>query len=234
VTILGVLEFRASLDSRGKWVFPAALSALIASYVLVCGATYFWSGFNSEPFASTFPWLLAALGVLGIALAFYKGIKPVVAPSSITTIDERTRLDLCNLFAFAIDHTTLLILTNFIIKAPTNAAAPLKIDGDIEAAQASVDFVRHVSTNLKSAALLQAFLNWMEPTEGEAERTIEQIPKDQRPFGVDPLILRRCIVANWRCIRAMEFLQNEKHKVEQGLISRRSELSSRLLWRMPR
>jgi hypothetical protein len=234
-----LLHWKAWLETvNPNWVAGSAIALIIAIAVSPFVRQGQWPAASWESVGVGAFATLIVVAIVGALVSLFIAAKrpaAVAARQVAVEIDERTRLDLCNLLAFAIDHATVLYLTDLIMKAPMKiVTAPLKVDGDTEAAEASADFVRHVSINLKNIPFLhQAFLDWMAHTEDEAEHTIEQIPQDRRPSGIDPLVVRRCAVANWRCIRAMEFLQHERRKGEQALINRRSELDQRLLRRMP-
>jgi hypothetical protein len=238
--VLGVLELRGRLEPWGKWAFPAGLGTLLGAYVLTCALALFWSGVNFQVVASAAPWLLAAFGVLGIGAALFSRFNRQPPPAALTPvtgagIDGQARLDLIHLLDFAVNQTTVLWLTDLIMKAPLSVVStPFKLDSNTEAAQASNDFVRHVSIQLSQGTFRrQEFLNWMVQAQTEAENQVEQMPQDQRPPGTDPLVLRRCAIANLQCIRAWDFLQRERHEVGQRLIAQRSQLIEQLRLRSP-
>lgn len=129
VAVLGTLEFRSWLQSRGKWAFATLLGGLIAVYLIVFALALFWTAPAWALFVTVFPWLLAAFGVLGIASGLYRAIAVEKAlPSSVrlaSAIDTQTRLDLIHLLDFAAmqaSHAMLRRLIDLAFEPPIREA----------------------------------------------------------------------------------------------------------------
>lgn len=234
VAVLGVLEFRLWLAGKGKWLFPAALSALIASYALICAATYFWNGSSSEPFAAVFPWLLAALGVLGIALAFYEGIKrqrSAAVPSAAATIDGQSRLDLIHLLDFAANQTTILMLDWLLEESDAPAITEgFRGGSDTEEAHNSRHFFTGwVAQQFGMGTHRHAeYMNVLHQAEIDAERVLQVVPPAERPSDVDLLALRRYRISELQFRRTIHFINHQKHEVRERIIHQRRALIERL------
>ena len=188
--------------------------------------------------ANNWTWAGAAGAALAIFLFNWRYFKrPTIAapqPAKVSSLDGQANLDLIHLLDFASNQTTLVWLSDLIMKAPDSAVRPPKLDGDTESAQASSDFVRHVSIQLGQGTFRrQEFLNWMAQAESEAESQVERMTSDQRPKGIDPLVVRRCAIANLQAHRAFGFLCHERHEVEQRLITQRPKLIEHLRLRSP-
>lgn len=235
VVALAILEFRPWLDKQWRYAFVAAMTALLVVFAGILSVAF--HGTAVTVLWSALPWLLAAFGCLGIAIAIYQTIKPEKSSDpalAAQTIDGQSHLDLVHLLDFAVNQTTILWLFDLILKTPEVAVVPMKIDGDAQAAKMAGDFVRHVSIQLGQDTLRQQiFLSLMAQTESEAERRVEEMPADKRPEGIDPLVLRRCAIAILQANRAFDFLHREKREVEQRLIGQRSRLIEQLRFRSP-
>jgi hypothetical protein len=243
--VLGVLELRARFEKLGKWVFPASLGALLGAYALTCVLAFFWSSLSLQAVVVAAPWLLAAFGILGIASGFYRAVgsaspeAPITAPSVLVDapgIDTQTRQNLISLLEFAVNRSTELWLTDLVMKTPIEPyAVPSPVSADVTTAQKAADFVRHASIQLRQSVShrYQDFLLCIANAEKDAERMVEEMPPAERPSGVDPLVLRRCAIANLQCLRANEFLQGERRELGQKLVALRSKLVEELSARSP-
>jgi hypothetical protein len=235
-----LLHWKAWLEKvSANWLAGAVTALVVAIALLPTARLGRWPVISWESAAGGVLAALIAIAIIGVLISVSiadgsQANATVAAPSS-TEIDFQTRQDIIHLLDFAVNQTTLLWLIDLIMKAPLETAmTPLKIDGNTDSAQKAADFVRHVSVQLGQGTFRRnAFLNWMVEAEAEAERAVEEMPQDQRPAGVDPLILRRCAIANLQCIRASAFLQRERREVEEKLKAQRSRLTEQLRARSP-
>jgi hypothetical protein len=218
-----------------NWVAGGASVLLVAIAVSAAAREARWEAISWGSLGIGVLGTLLVVSVIGgMASLFVAGKQPAVVPSA-ADVDTQTRQEIISLLEFAVQHTTELWLTDLVMKSPIQVSAVgLKINPDVETAQSGADFVRHVSIQLRQSAYRhQDFLLCIAEAESEAERMVEQTPQDQRPIGVDPLVLRRCTIANFQCIRALEFLQRERRELGQKLIAQRSKLVEKLSTRSP-
>jgi hypothetical protein len=182
--------------------------------------------------------MLVPLGVVYAIYSWRKASKPTRPPGggdtasftgvALTDLPKQARLDLLQLFDFAVTQTTVVMLDGLIELA--NAPEAAESEQDWDSPQKGTDwYVGFVRQRLGDRTDRQAKFNFMlQVAAVEAERKIEAIPIDQRPDGVDPLKLRRRQIQNLQRERTVQFLRNEKREAEESLISQRTELISQL------
>jgi hypothetical protein len=160
------------------------------------------------------------------SLASLTSDPPVVtvekAPS-LADLPKQARLDLLQLFAFAVTQTTVVMFNDLIELANRPEAA--ESEQDCAPQKGKTWYVDYVRQELGARTQRQSdFDVILRLAEIEAEREIEAIQPDQRQG--DPLILRRRAIKRLKYERAIRFLKNEKRLAEESLVSQRTQLIS--------
>jgi hypothetical protein len=60
-----------------------------------------------------------------------------------------------------------------------------------------------------------------------AERMLKLTPQEERPQGIDPLVLRDYAISFRQAVYTAAFLRAEKHKIEENIINQRSRMIER-------
>lgn len=234
VAVLGTLEFRSWLQSRGKWAFATLLGGLIAVYLIVFALALFWTAPAWALFVTVFPWLLAAFGVLGIASGLYRAIAVEKAlPSSVrlaSAIDTQTRLDLIHLLDFAAmqaSHAMLRRLIDLAFEPPIREAFGVG-EHSQEAQESRQWYLGYVRQELAGSHRHSDFLNVLSGTQAEAERNVELDPESGAIPGETVLARRRRIIIELQFDRAIHFLHAQRRELEENMKARRSDLVGRL------
>jgi hypothetical protein len=186
---------------------------------------------------------MAMLVLLGIGYAIYSWRKAEKSQDSsrATATVSNTALhnpqvdrDLLLLLYFSVYQTTAVMLAELIRRAP-DVPDGTKLDTDFGVTfEAAQGFVRHVAIQLGSGTdRHMRFRALMSETQYATENLLESTPLDQRPAGVDQLVLQRHMVAHSQCSIAIRFLMSEKHRVEEILIGARPGLIERKNLRSP-
>jgi len=219
----------AAIDAR-LWAILLLALAAFAGIPNLQGAGATW--IYALPLFIGLALFLAAWGYLGPPKEQKEvgGAATAASTQATPQIDGQTKLDLVHLLNFGVRQTTALMLEHLIqLAASPEVTDAFKSGEDSDAAMESKKwFIGHVSGKLGGGTdRIMRFNSLMRETEGEAERTLEAIPQDQRPGG-DQLKLRRQAIANLQFKRAVQFLKHEKRDVEENLISQRHNLIEHL------
>jgi hypothetical protein len=139
--------------------------------------------------------------------------------------------DILLLMHFAVYQSTVLMLDDMLKDAPPgiSIAVPLQFNGDFAlqntVAKEFVDLIRRKMD--PGSQRRSSFENVMNTAEHEAEYNLEQTPMNERPSGIDPLVLRRLAIAHRQCTRAIQFLEHEKKEAKENLLNQRFNLLQR-------
>jgi hypothetical protein len=151
--------------------------------------------------------------------------------------DKNNANDLLILLHFAVNETTLLLLDDLIRRAPPSAEVtltPLQELGlhyENEYVSAK-EYIRYIRSKIGSRTDRGSnFESIMLTAQAHAELRLEETPPDKRAAGVDPLILRKYLIAHLQCRSALGFLRTERHEVEERLLSQRAQLIERMTQR---
>lgn len=166
-----------------------------------------------------------------VAWRYFRPTKQQIAsesPSGQTS--QQLNRDLVVLLNYAVYQSTVLLLDSLLKAAPSDVNdGPLQLGGDFSAKnEASQEFVKLVRGRLEYRShRWSTFENLMQSATNEAEYQVENTPIDQRPQGIDPLLLRRWTIAHLQCVRAVVFLESERKEAQDILLSQRSGLLER-------
>jgi hypothetical protein len=184
----------------------------------------------------------ALVSVIGGVLIFYalsqRSDAAAGLPSSVATLnatiaaatDPQTHRDYLQLLDFVKFQSTIFMFDNLLNLAPDNITdGPLKLGTDFlpkyTEAQQFIEIIRDrmdPGTERRSS-----FERAMYHASNMAERQLEYTPIEQRPSGIDHLLLRKCAIAHLQCVNAIEFLKSQRAKTEQYLLNQRPELLKR-------
>lgn len=166
-----------------------------------------------------------------VSLAAWRYFKPIQqqvasAPLSGQTNQQVTR-DLVVLLNYAVYQSTVLMLDKLLEAAPLDVNdGPLQLGGDFTLKnEASQEFVKLARRKLEYGShRWSLFENLMQSAASEAEYQVEKTPIEQRPHGIDPLLLRRWTIAHLQCAKAVSFLESQRKEAEDILLGQRSGL----------
>lgn len=147
-----------------------------------------------------------------------------------------TNRDLLLLMHFMVYQSTVLMLDDLLKSAPEGIFdGPLQLGGDFEHQNSqSLQFIASARSKLDHGSFRRSELeNTLYLAEGEAERRLEATPVDQRPTGIDPLVLRRWTITHLQCAWAIEFLRRQRSDAEGNLLNQRHGLLERYRIRNP-
>jgi hypothetical protein len=184
------------------------------------------------------PWLLAALGALGIGIALFSGLKrhatpvaSVLGASVSSGNDTQTGLDIIHLLNFAVSEAAFWNLDRLLEMSESPEVTDGFEDGpNTEKAHKSREFyIGYVRQELgQGTHRFSSYLTVMHTAQWEAEQELEQTPQDQRPTDLDPLMLRKYRISERQFGRAIRFLQSERRQLKEKLAQSRSSLSERI------
>jgi hypothetical protein len=147
-----------------------------------------------------------------------------LAPNPQIDRDFRRMMD------FVVFQSTILMLDNLLKLAPNDMlAGPLQIgEGYLPKNAEALQFIEIIRDRMDPGTERRAaFERSMDHASNMAERQLEDTPKEQRPDGIDHLLLRKWIIAHLQCVHAIEFLKRQRAKAEQTLLNMRPELLKR-------
>jgi hypothetical protein len=145
-------------------------------------------------------------------------------------LDQQVSRDITLLLDFAVYQSTIQMLDDLLIAAPTEGiAGPLQLGGlfdhQNEDKMAFIDFVRRKLD--PGSWRRQNFEGVMENAAAFAERELEDTPIEQRPTGIDPLALRKWAIIHRQCSSAISFLQHQRNEANENLLGQRYNLLRR-------
>jgi hypothetical protein len=153
-----------------------------------------------------------------------------LAPASVATApDPQTYRDLSRLLEFAVHQSTVLMLDDLLRSAPDIVDEPLQLGGDFSLKNTtSQEFLEIIRRKMDPGSQRRSdFERVMHEASAMAEHRLEQTPIDQRPNGIDPLLLRKWVITHSQCVRAIGFLQSHRAKAEENLLNQRFDLLKR-------
>jgi hypothetical protein len=179
-----------------------------------------------------------------IAFRFFKPLPPMAAPPPsppkpttslspakiVAATNPQTERDLLRLLDFTVYQSTILMLDSLLKLAPDDIAdGPLKIGEDFLPKSAEANqFIQLIRDRMDPGSERRsAFERAMDHASNMAERQLEDTPINQRPTGIDHLLLRKWIIVHLQCVHAIEFLRRQRKKAEQDLLNQRPELLRR-------
>jgi hypothetical protein len=146
--------------------------------------------------------------------------------------DAQAKHDLLHLSDFAVYQATFVMLSHLVDSIPagihnihtgqpefTSASAN---DETHKQARNFIDYVcRYIMDGSHRA---QSFHSVLLNAESHADYELKQTAPDQRPQGVDPLVLRDYAISYRQAVATAFFLRSEKKEVEQIVINKRQKL----------
>jgi hypothetical protein len=188
--------------------------------------------------------LVLVASVYLVAFRHFKPLPPMAAlplpPSKPTTssspanvvaaTNPQTDRDFRQMMDFLVFQSTILMLDNLLKLAPNDmSAGPLQIGGDFLPKNAEAqEFIQIIRDRMDPGTERRAaFERAMDHASNMAERQLEDTPINQRPDGIDHLLLRKWIMAHLQCVHAVGFLQRQRAKAEQTLLNQRPDLLRR-------
>jgi hypothetical protein len=176
---------------------------------------------------------VATAAIMAAFLIFYrfepelharKAAATVSPNQSAPPLDGQAHLDFLHLIDFGIDQTTVVKLERLIdtAKGPEITYGSDDPEEAHKSRNVYISFVRqHLDGDRRDS-----YLNIIQNAQFEAERTLREMPPDQRPSG-DPLNVREHAISQLQFTRAVQFLRHQKREVEDRLISKRFQLIER-------
>jgi hypothetical protein len=148
-------------------------------------------------------------------------------------IDGQARLDLLHLLDFGVYQTTLVMLSELVARIPpiykVDYQAPLPADLSNQQAhndaQVYLQLVRRRICDGSERA--SRYESVMYNATSAAEQILRSTPQEERPKGIDPLILRDYAISFRQAVYTAAFLCTEQYNIEAAVISQRSTLIDR-------
>lgn len=183
----------------------------------------------------------ALVSVIGGVLIFYAlSQRADVAglPSSVATLnatiaaatDPQTHRDYKQLLDFVECQSTIFMFDNLLKSAPDDIAdGPFQLGAGFAPKNAEAQqFIQIIRDRMDPGTERRSsFERAMYNASNTAEYDLEQIPIDERPNGIDHLVLRKWIIAHVQCVEAIKFVQKQRANSEQQLLNQRPELLKR-------
>jgi hypothetical protein len=227
-----LLHGRAWLEKLHPNWLAGAIVVLIAALAIWPSITegqlprISWESVGVASFAGTI--IAAAVIILLVAGKRQATVSP--APL-VAGIDGQTRLEIGQLLDFAISEAAFWVLDRLLDLSESPEITDAFEDGqDTEAAHKSREFyVGYVRQELGPGThRLSTYLTLMHSAQGEAERELEQTPRDQRRADLDPLVLRKYRISERQFERAVQFIRSERRQLKEKLGQARHSLSERI------
>lgn len=181
--------------------------------------------------------VLAAVSAALAAVLSFRNLRPKLTSQQAATpvasrisLDGQTRLDLIHLLNFGVNETTYWMLDRLV----ELAVSPEVTDGlehgpySDEAHKARQWFIGYVRQELGTGFRRDDYHNLLLTAQGQAESDLEATPQEERPKGVDPLLVRRCHVSEAQFKAAVRFISNQRTEVRDRLVSQRHQLLERM------
>lgn len=188
-------------------------------------------------------------GAAGLVYAIYawrhaaealKAAKPLQGAAGTAAVDSQLRVqsdaqarDLLHLLDFGVYQTTLVMLSELVDRIPdiynVDVEAPLPPNLSNQHAHNDAQVYLQLVRNRICDGSDRAFRyeNVMRHAQDAAERALKLTPPEERPQGIDPLVLRDYAISFRQAVFTGAFLRGEKQKIEDVLISQRSTLIDR-------
>jgi hypothetical protein len=214
-----------------KWPEAKALGQLVSSNHLAIDAVgLIIFGLLGWDFAARRKWLARGNGGSYAQLLESK-IEQVKGRLSAVEQTGGTTRDILLLMHFVVYQSTVLMLDDLLNQKPEGISihVPLQLGGDFSIQNAAAkEFLELIRRKMDPGSMRRSnFENVMHTAEHEAEHSLEMTPMNERPAGIDPLVLRRWAIAHRQCARAIAFLQHEKARAEEDLRNQRHNLLER-------
>jgi hypothetical protein len=189
---------------------------------------------------------LLILALLGIGYAYFEWRKASKArPLEVKTATgnensfivaadtKQIETDVLHLLDFGVYQTTLVMLSELVDRIPKiynvdyHAPFPLNLSNRHahDDAQVYLQSVRNrICDGSERAGRYESV---MRNAEGVAEQLLRSTPQEERPSGIDPLVLRDYAISFRQAVFTAAFLRTEKHRIEGSIISQRRTLIDR-------
>jgi len=147
--------------------------------------------------------------------------------------DAESALDVLHMLDFGVYQTTYVMLSQLVDNIPaiynvdSNAPLPLELANQKAHNDAQV-FMQSVRNRICDGSdRASKYMNLMYSAERMAEHELKITPPEQRPAGIDPLVLRDYAIAFRQAVLTASFLRGQKHEIEDNIISQRRNLIER-------
>ncbi len=209
------------------YVFIGLGAACVLSLVM-SAALVAWRYFNPLPPPPPLPVVVADATSIAPRKASLRA-----EDVSLRAEDAESARDILHLLDFGVYQTTLVMLSHLVDRIPEKydvdpmspfpaefANAKARNDADIY-----LETVRHFICDGSERA--RNYQNIWLRAEGEADRLLRETPQDQRPPGVDSLILRDYAISFRRAVYTASFLRAQRAEIETIVIHQRSTMIER-------
>lgn len=230
-----LLHWKAWLERLNpNWVAGAAVALLLVIVFLPFIRQGQWPSLSWAGFGVALVGTLLIVAIIGLATSLFIAVpKPhaAEAAAAASQVDGQTNLDVAHLLDFGVNETTYWMLDRLVEAADwPEVQDGLKFGPHTPQAHNARQFFLDLARREVGAGTFRQsdLANVVHAAQGEAEHNLEATPPDQRPSGIDHLILQRYMVSELQFVRVLQFLRRERRDVKDKLIANRHALIERV------